>query len=43
MLGLPAKSMREKPNKGANTAYARPPPAVTAPQARAIPGLRLAV
>ncbi len=34
--------MREKPNKSANSACARPLPAVTTPQARTVPGLRLA-
>ncbi len=42
VLRLSAKRMREKPNKCANTAYARPLPAVTTPQARAVLGLRLA-
>ena len=39
---LSAKGMREKPKTGANTAYARPLPAVTTPQVRTVPGLRLA-
>ena len=42
MLGLPATRMREKPNTSANTAYARPLPTATTPQAPTVPGLRLA-
>ena len=42
VLGLPATRMRETPNASANSAYARPLPAVTTPQARTVPGLRLA-
>jgi hypothetical protein len=42
VLRLSAKRMREKPKTGANTAYARPLPALTAPLARSMPGLRLA-
>ena len=38
---LPAERMREKPNTCANTAYARPLPAVTAPQVWTRLGLRL--
>ncbi len=38
---LSAKSLRETPKTSANTAYARPLPAVTAPQAWTVPGLRL--
>ncbi len=42
VLVLSAKRMRETPNKSANSAYTRPLPAVTTPQARTVPGLRLA-
>jgi hypothetical protein len=42
VLGLSVKRMRETPKTTANTAYARPPPVVTAPQARTVPRLRLA-
>jgi hypothetical protein len=42
VLGLLATRMRETPNKSANSAYAQSLPAVTAPQAPTIPGLRLA-
>jgi hypothetical protein len=42
VMMLPADRMREKPNKSANSAYARPLPAVTAPQAWTVIGLLLA-
>ena len=41
MLRLPATRMRDTPNTSANTAYARPLPTETAPQAPTVPGLRL--
>jgi hypothetical protein len=42
VLGLSTKRMCETPNACANTAYARPLPAATAPRVRTVPGLRLA-
>jgi hypothetical protein len=42
VLGLSVKRMRDTPNTSTNSAYARPLPMATAPQAWTVTGLRLA-